>query len=136
MTIDILVPLLGEERKARFLVDLMLLLPGFYYARAQAERDVERLERAVKQLETQVRSIVDKIGDLALMRTRVPIKTTTQILLDEIAKNPEGVSASELAQKLGLSRAYVSGLLNQLVETGKLTKTEKGRKTYFKLSQE
>jgi len=52
--------------------------------------------------------------------------------LDETAKSSEGVSASELAQKLGLSRAYVSGLLNQLVEAGKLMKIEKGRKTYFK----
>ncbi|RLG71333.1 MAG: hypothetical protein DRO11_04710 [Methanobacteriota archaeon] len=132
MTMDILIPLLGEERKARFLVDLILLMPGFYYTRIQAEKDFERLEKAVKQLEAQVRSIVDKIGDLALMRTRMPIKTTTQILLDETAKSSEGVSASELAQKLGLSRAYVSGLLNQLVEAGKLMKIEKGRKTYFK----
>lgn len=58
------------------------------------------------------------------------LKSSHALYLTSLYKNPEGLSASELSDRLGRDKADVSRMTNILVDKGVLVKKSKNKKKY------
>jgi len=114
-------------------------------SKERKDNEIESLREEIKELKDKLENVIQKVDTLVenfsfLTRSvrggEAVIDLTREEIIKFLKDKPEGATAREISEKLGMSRSHTSAILNELYRTGYLKKGRFRREIKYFLKEE